>query len=63
MVELIQTELESMLRKCPTCKMTCTFLEFECIWEDTKGNLRTQTYYRCLKCLSLFTLELEEFEE
>ncbi len=59
-MELISTETESMLRKCPTCKQTTTFLEFEVLQGDDKGDIKSDTYYRCLKCLHLYRQVLEK---
>ena len=63
MSETLRTEMDTIFRKCPTCELISTFVMFETTSEDAKGDIRTQTYHRCLKCLGLFTEVLEEVEK
>ena len=53
-------------RICPKCNMLTTFIYFITKRKDdtdTHGGMKEDHYHRCLKCLGLFTLELEEVKE
>ena len=63
MEELVATEFESMLMKCPTCHRVTTFVQFDALREDEKGDIKSDTYHRCLLCLHLFRQVLEEVKD
>ena len=48
------------LRHCPKCNMATTLVHFVVLRKDEAGDVHEDDYRRCLMCLTLFTLELEE---
>jgi|GEM_PF-6346241 len=65
MVELITTDLVEdivEMRHCPKCNMRTTLLHFTTTRKD-KNDIKEDDYHRCLKCLTLFQLELREVKD
>lgn len=63
MVEQICTGIEGELRHCPICRRVTTFALVESLGKDEQGDIKNDIYYRCLLCLTLFRLVLQEVKE
>ena len=65
MVEVMNTDIKEPLemRHCPVCQQATTMVHFTCLHKDEQMNILESDYRRCLRCLTLFTLKLDEIKE
>ena len=50
-------------RECPNCRMATTFIRLSTMERKENLDFEELEYYRCLKCLHLYTLELQEVKD